>query len=438
MMIKKYILIRNILIVFFAFCMVSGFAQVKPKYMWFDCEANFARLSYPDSIAFYLDKLKEVGFTDVIADVKSIMGETLFKSKYAPYMKEWEGVTRNENYDMLEIFIREGHKRNIKVHASLNVFCGGHLYKGKGIIYNEHPEWQSQVYWKDKIIPISQAKLNYNGMLNPALPEVQTYEMNILKEVVANYKELDGIVLDRVRYDGITSDFSQASKEMFEKYAGIKVKNFPADIIYWEKDENGNDTWKPGKYFNQWIEWRASVIYNFMARAKKEIKSISPKLLFGDYTGSWYPVYYEVGVNWASNTYDPSRDYSWATKTYKNYGSAELLDVYISGFYYTEVTIDDVAKADQVKNRTEAGMGKTRDYWYSVEGAARLSKEVVKNAVPVTGSIYVDQYGKDAGLFRKAVTMALKSSDGLMIFDIVHIIDKGWWNELLAGIKDAE
>ena len=77
--------------------------QTTPKrlYMWLDCEANFERLSTPDSIDYYMGRIKELGFTDVVADVKSIMGEVLYKSDIAPYMGEWHGTVRSEDYDML-------------------------------------------------------------------------------------------------------------------------------------------------------------------------------------------------------------------------------------------------------------------------------------------------------------------------------------------------
>ena len=93
--------------------------QSKPLYMWFDCEANYARLSHPDSIRYYVSKIHDMGFTDVVVDVKSIMGETLYKSDIAPYMGEWEGVTRPESYDMLACFIEEGHRLGMRVHLSL-------------------------------------------------------------------------------------------------------------------------------------------------------------------------------------------------------------------------------------------------------------------------------------------------------------------------------
>lgn len=408
----------------------------KPVYMWFDCEANYERLSHPDSIQYYLEKVKSIGITDVVVDVKSIMGEVLYQSSYAPYMGEWKGVERSPDYDMLGHFIEKGKQLGLGVHASLNVFSGGHNFHQRGIIYDEHPEWQSQNYWIDSIIPISTMSWNYNGMLNPALPEVQEYQLNILKEFAGKYPELKGVVLDRVRYDGITSDFSDFSKKAFEQYAGLTVTNFPDDILYWEKNEQGEPQWKPGKHFNKWIEWRASVIYNFLKKARAEMKAVNPDLLFGDYTGSWYPLYYELGVNWASKNYNPAAEYDWATPEYKNYGYAELLDVYMSGLYFNEVTMEEVEKMNQaaMEKRSEAAMGKGREYWYSVEGSARLAKSVLQGAVPLTGSIYVEQYDKDPEQFKRAVSMALEQSDGLMIFDLVHLVKRNWWQELKQAI----
>lgn len=48
------------------------------------------------------------------------------------------------------------------------------------------------------------------------------------------------------------------------------------------------------------------------------MKSINPNIAFGTYTGAWYPSYYEVGVNFASNQYDPNKVFDWATPEYKS------------------------------------------------------------------------------------------------------------------------
>lgn len=85
-------------------------------------------------------------------------------------------------------------------------------------------------------------------------------------------------------------------------------------------------------------------ITDYMALARKEVKAANPKVSFGTYTGAWYPSYYEVGVNFASKKYDPAQDFSWATPEYKNYGYAELIDLYATGNYYTDITIEEYKK----------------------------------------------------------------------------------------------
>ncbi len=429
----------------FAFCLLGFFATLsassKPKLIWFDATANFRRLSSSDSICYYLDKVKQAGFTDVVIDVKPITGEVLYPSKIAPQMKEWHGFTRPDSLDFLNVFINESHKRDLKIHASLNTFSGGHNYIDRGLVYKDKSDWQSVNYTDSGFVPITKQKHKYSAMLNPANKEIQDYEIAILKELVTNYPQLDGLILDRVRYDGIEADFSELSKQLFEKYISDKVENFPEDIFAWSKDAKGNVVKIEGKYYKQWLEWRVSVIYNYIAEARKEVKKINPKISFGDYTGAWYPTYYEVGVNWASSKYDPSKDYDWATAKYKDFGYSELLDLYTTGCYFFEVTKEEVERnnADTV-NRTEAGLSKGKEYWYSVEGSAELVNKVVMKAVPVYGGLYVEQYKEKNSpeQFVKAVEMCLKKTDGLMIFDIVQLIEYDWWNAMGKGIKAGE
>ena len=57
--------------------------QVNHNYMWFDCEADYAALSSPDSIEFYLEKCRDLGFGNVVVDMKPFMGEVLYDSKKA-------------------------------------------------------------------------------------------------------------------------------------------------------------------------------------------------------------------------------------------------------------------------------------------------------------------------------------------------------------------
>ena len=396
--------------------------------LWVDATANFERFATADSIQFYLQKCKEVGITDVVVDVKPISGEVLYKSAIAPQMQQWKGFARDTAVNMLQIAIDEAHKLNIKLHASINIFCGGHNILKQGIIYKEHASWQTELYTDSGVITISKTKKT-SGMLNPVNTMVQLYELSILKELLTQYPLLDGVMLDRARFDGLEADFSLTSKLFFEKYIGKKLKNFPYDIFTYAKENNITKK-VPGPYYKQWLEWRASVIYNFIKKAREVAKAANPKIIFGDYTGAWYPTYYEVGANWASNTYDVQKDYpTWATKNYQKYGYAELLDLYSSGCYFYEVTKQEVAESNTTKAaRTEAGMSLQKAPWYSVEGSADMAMQLTKNAAPLLGSIYVDQYKGHKNQCAKAMQMCINKTDGLMIFDMVHIVENNWWD----------
>ena len=52
--------------------------------------------------------------------------------------------------------------------------------------------------------------------------------------------------------------------------------------------------------------------------------------------------------------------------------------------------------------------------------------------------MYVEDYKRDTTQFKRAVEMNLRESDGLMVFDIVHIIQRNWWGPLKRAIAAAE
>lgn len=326
-----------------------------------------------------------MGFTHAVVDVRPITGEVLFNSKYAPRMEEWNGAPRGD-FDYLGYFIEQGHKQGLEVHASLNIFCAGHNYFDRGLVYSGHPEWASIVYNPERgLIPITEEKEKYGTMINPLNEEYRIHILNVLKELLAKYPALDGLILDRVRYDGISADFSDLSRETFETYIGEKVENFPEDILYWNK-EGKRPKPELGKWSKKWFEWRTKVITEFMAKIREEVKAVNPKISFGTYTGAWYPSYYEVGVNFASREYDPSQEFDWATPQYKNYGYAELLDLYATGNYYTDITIEEYKKSNNlVWNETDSQA--QQGTWYCVEGSCQQLRRIL-NGRPFMGEYW--------------------------------------------------
>lgn len=408
----------------------------RPKIMWVDFSANWPKFSNPDTARYYIKKAAECGFNHLVVDVKGTRSAVAFNSDIAPRLKSWKGIDFPENFDYLDTMIVIGRENGMKVLASLNMFCEGTDPEQQGILNGDKKAWETEYYFVDGVIGTTpDIEGAGTAFMNPALPEVQDYARSIVMEVVNNY-DLDGVMLDRGRYEGIGSDFSQFSKNKFEEYIGQEVENFPQDIFEWTKDDNGEYYRKPGKWYQKWLEWRASVIYNFFKDTRAAIKEAKPEMMLGNYTGSGYPSYYEVGVNWASKDYDPSKDFDWASPDYKNYALNELFDLYTNGNYYVDVTLDELHSHDgRVKNETDSGYSEGDHL--CVEGACDYSRKLL-NGRPFYGGMYVEQYYGDPDRFQRAVKMNLKKSDGFMLFDICHIIYKDWFDLLKQAVEEAE
>ena len=186
--------------------MASVAFAAKTKTMWLDCSANFERFSYPDSIRYYVAKCHEIGITHLVLDIKDNSGEVLYPSKYATQKKEWKGFTRPD-FDFISLFVSEAHKYGMTIFAGMNIFADGHNGFKRGAIYDKHKQWQSINYVPQRgLTPVTEIANKMTMFLNPALKEVQRYEINIIKEVLRKYN-VDGIMLDRARFDCIESDF---------------------------------------------------------------------------------------------------------------------------------------------------------------------------------------------------------------------------------------
>ncbi|WP_199614470.1 alpha amylase family protein [Paenibacillus alkalitolerans] len=262
------------------------------------------------------------------------------------------------------------------------------------------------------IIPAAQYP-TFATFVNPIYEEVRQYELNIVKEIVSKY-DVDGVVLDRARYSNVYADFSDLSRSEFEKYIGAQVENWPEDIFQVKFTETGDEL-VAGPWFKKWIEWRAHNIYNFFNDARDLVKSVKDDVYFSTYVGSWYPYYYNEGVNWGSKRYIP--DEPWASEDYHKYGYAGLLDFIMTGLYYPEIT-------------EEEAVAKSNPEWMSVEGAAHLSTEVVDQDTFVYGSLYLLQYQGQPERFKQAVEMTVNETNGIMIFDLVYLEMYDWWHIL--------
>lgn len=136
---------------------------------------------------------------------------------------------------------------------------GGHIIAKK-------PEWEA----KDK----KQQRLTKNDFvwMNSLDPEVQNFLLNLFLEVVKNYKIAGVQGDDRLPAMPSEGGYDNKTKVLYHNQFGedppLDFKNRP------------------------WLEWRANILNNFLARLYREVKKINPNLIV-----SMSPSPYPFGFN---------------------------------------------------------------------------------------------------------------------------------------------
>lgn len=403
--------------------------ETAPRFIWIDSSANFPEFAdSKENIRRDLQKAKDCGFTDIICEVRATSGDVLFQTsnpnvKPLTSVKAWvngvhQTVTRTATWDYLQAFVEIGHDLGLKVHAAINTFTGGN--GDNGLLFRDPSKksWATTYSTGSGLINVMDLPGVSTKFFNPANPEVQDFLCDLLKDL-AKY-DIDGIVLDRGRFDDLKSDFSDISKAGFEEFLGIKGIKLPDDVL-----DPGAEALPSNykTYTTRWLEYRAKVIHDFMEKASAAVKEVNPKIAFGVYVGAWYGSYYTVGVNWASPKYDPSKRYAWASKGYKRYGYADHMDMIILGAYSSPTAI--------------AGSTEWTCQGFCSEGYSKI----MGDCPLVAGGPDVDwlysEYGKEVVLngITQSVELCIDACDGYFLFDMVHLrMDPEKWDAAKAGI----
>ena len=412
--------------------------DLKPRYIWVDAASNFPDFANSiDNIRRDLTLAKDAGFTDIVVDVRPTTGDILYKSSLCDQVKSlnaWvdgtrQSIYRTETWDYLQAFIDEGHKLGLRIHAGFNTMVGGNATGGEnlgpaGILFRDPSKKEWANYRYNAGDPKNVMDLgDTEKFFNPGHPEVQEYLCGLLADL-AKYN-IDGIVLDRGRYNDLHSDFSPLSRQQFEEFINVKLSAFPGDLLP-EGSSNTTLGQSYGAYTKRWIEFRAKTIYEFMAKAREAVKAVNPNIMFGVYVGGWYASYYNTGVNWASQTFDASKSYQWASTGFSKYGYAGLMDHMIIGAY---------ANPTAVYGPNE----------WSMQGFCSQAKLKTGTACPlVVGGPDVDwqwnsaapEYSKDQILtaITESVDACINACDGYFLFDMIHLkMDPEKWDAVKAG-----
>ncbi len=364
-------------------------------------------------VARIIENAKRARINTVAVDVKPLIGEVLYNSRIAPRLGTVKGFAYPRDFDLLHAMIEEGHAAGLKVHANVNVFSEGHRHFMQGPGFGK-PDRQVVLQEADEtgapaFVRMVDAKAASFGLfVNPIGPARQ-YELDIIREIMEDY-DVDGIVFDRMRYPNLYGDFSDLSRERFTSWLGDGDIKWPDDVF--RVTGNPESPIIEGRYYREWLEWRAQQIKDFAVDAAGLSRSIRPQAKVSVYVGSWYESYYNEGVNWASEKYHAGC--SWMTPTYNRTGYAELFDFICTGCYYPLATREEARRLGKPEGAT-------------VEGACDQSRRAIMGACPVYGSLYLKDYEGNPEGFVEAVRTCLSSSDGVMLFDLVYLDDYEWW-----------
>lgn len=181
--------------------------------------------------------------------------------------------------DPLALLIKKAHLKGLEVHAWMNMLSLGNNKNAKmlrtygpGILTrNVQPKHVLEDY-----------KIDNQFFLEPSDPNVRQESVDVVKEILQRYPELDGIQFDYIRYPDVHPfyGYSKNNLERFKKITGKKVikENDPV-----------------------WKQWKRDQVTELLKRLVSKVRSIHPKIHIST-TGclSFSRAYEEAFQDWPS------------------------------------------------------------------------------------------------------------------------------------------
>lgn len=402
--------------------------------MWVDQYSNAKTLNTKEKIIKLMQNAQKAGVTSFALDVKGTEGYVSYKKSNlskSPYLTETTNPNKKVDMeiDLLKEFLTVAHSMNMKVYASFNFFTEGNIATNDSAVIAAHPDWQEVLQApedKGELRKVTEsAKKSTLIYVNPANDEVRNFQLKRVEEVL-KYYNVDGIVMDRARYDNQYADFSDVTKAKFATYLeqkGKKLEQWPQDAF--AIDASGNMI--KGAHYYEWLTFRSSVIKSFTQdlrtlinkyEKKKDSEKDSEKdrkkdrnIKLAAYVGSWYESYYQTGVNWADDSFTYNERLGFPeeqlyTSEYAQTSYLDYVDFLMIGTYY---------KSEQ-----------------QISKYATLGNILTNGQVPMYASIDITTSNVTPQEQRTGFQAAYDNTDGCMIFDLCYVN----WYAMQCAIND--
>ncbi|MEZ4897832.1 MAG: family 10 glycosylhydrolase [Saprospiraceae bacterium] len=191
------------------------------------------------------DQLKHVGLNAVVVQIRPAC-DAFYPSAIEPwsaYLSGKQGQAPQPKYDPLDFMIQEAHRRSLEFHAWINPFRAANNMRRQDLsrdhVVIRHPDWI--VEYGEKLY------------LNPGLPAVQSYVLQVMQEILENY-DIDAIHLDDYFYP------YKVSGQAFDDEAAYEAS---------------------AVRFGSIDDWRRNNINTFILRLHNLIKTTKPYVQLG-------------------------------------------------------------------------------------------------------------------------------------------------------------
>lgn len=222
----------------------------------------------PEKIEKTVERMYNAGITDIFLETfyhaKTIYhSDFLMRNGVIPQREEFLG------FDPLSIWIKEAHKRKMKVHIWFECFYVGNdsPKSNPNHVLNVYPEWANKRLVNYSAIEPVPSLSEHNGyFLDPANMQVQAFLYGVLKEIIEKYRP-DGINLDYIRYPqtvdtnsasytSLNWGYTETARSQFKAIYGVD----PIEIQY------GTFNWE------LWSLFRQNKISDFVKNVKQMAK----------------------------------------------------------------------------------------------------------------------------------------------------------------------
>ena len=212
-----------------------------------DSDVLFGRTS----LVRALENLKELNFNTVYPTVWH-SGYTLYPSAVAQKKigRSLDPAPGLQGRDLLQELVTEAHQKGMRL---IPWFEFGFMAPENSELAKRHPDWLTQNQ--------DGSKTQHGGVwLNPFLPQVQQFIIDLITEIVTNY-DIDGIQFD--------DHFSIPTEMGYDPYTiALYLKENPELT---PTNANPQETY--------WVRWRADKLNEFITRLSHTVKARKPKCI---------------------------------------------------------------------------------------------------------------------------------------------------------------